>query len=177
MRNSLAYHLDPNRSVNEACRGRVAQSKGFNMNESDERTTVEITRTFNAPPALVFECMTTPAHLTHFWGPIGTSSPLERIVVDLRPGGEFTTVMVNDETGEEYPSGGTYVEIDPPSKLVWEESVFELVNISTFTETADGATEVHILQQNVPAMFASPEALEGFNSSLHRFADYLATIQ
>ena len=147
------------------------------MSESDERRTVEIVRTFNAPPALVFECMTTPEHLTHFWGPVGTSSPQERIVVDLRPGGEFTTVMVSDDSGEEFTSTGNYTEIDPPSKLVWEEPGFNMSTVSTFTETDDGGTEVRILQQNVPEMFASPEALEGFNSSLDRFAAYLATIQ
>ena len=29
------------------------------------------TRVYDAPPALVFACMTDPEHLTHFWGQSG----------------------------------------------------------------------------------------------------------
>ena len=47
--------------------------------------------------------MITPEHLTHFWGPVGVSTPLENIKIDPRPGGVFDTVMVNDSDGAEYP--------------------------------------------------------------------------
>ena len=44
-------------------------------------TTVDLTytRTYDAPRELVFECMTTPEHLQHFWGPVGISTPLANI--------------------------------------------------------------------------------------------------
>src|SRR4029077_268477 len=80
-----------------------------------------ITRTYDAPRDLVLECMVTPEHLTHFWGPVGVSTPLDRIKIDLQPGGAFETVMVNDSDGAEFTSRGVYVEIDEPSKLVWRE--------------------------------------------------------
>jgi uncharacterized protein YndB with AHSA1/START domain len=66
-------------------------------------------------------CMTTPAHLTHFWGPVGVSTPIENITLDLRPGGIFETVMVNDADGTRFPSRGVYVEVIEPEKLVWTE--------------------------------------------------------
>ena len=69
-----------------------------------------------------FECMTTPAHLTHFWGPIGMSTPLDGITVEPWPGGRFETVMVNDETGDEYPVNGVFVEFDPPRTLSFTEA-------------------------------------------------------
>jgi len=139
---------------------------------------VVITRTYDAPRELVFACLTTPEHLTHFWGPPGVSTPLERIVLDLRPGGRFETVMVNDATGEEYASGGVYIEIDPPAKLVWGETgaADGMTTTTTFTDLGDGRTEVVIHQQHVPAMYRSPEALAGFNASLDRFVEYLTTI-
>jgi len=84
-------------------------------------TELVITRVFNAPRDLIFKCVTDPEHLTKFWGPVGTRAPLDRIKVDLRPGGVFETVMVNEATGEEYPSRGVYTEIDPPGKLAWTE--------------------------------------------------------
>ena len=81
-----------------------------------------ITRVFNAPRELIFKCMTEPEHLTKFWGPgRACSTPIEKIKVDLRLGGAFETVMVNDATGEEYPSRGVYTEIDPPERLALTE--------------------------------------------------------
>ncbi len=133
---------------------------------------VVITRIYDAPRELVFDCMTEPAHLTHFWGPVGVSTPIENITVDLRVGGVFETVMVNDDNGEQYPSKGIYTEISRPSVLAWEEPG-GMLNRSTFTDLGDNRTEVRIHQTNVPAMFRTPEAQAGMASSLDRFADYL----
>jgi uncharacterized protein YndB with AHSA1/START domain len=134
-----------------------------------------ITRVFNAPRALVFECMTDPEHLTHFWGPAGVHTPIESITVDLRVGGVFETVMVNDETGEQYPSRGVYTEIDPPETLSFTEPDSGMTTTSTFIDLGDGRTEVRIHQTHVPEMYATPDAQAGFNSSLDRFEAYLAT--
>jgi uncharacterized protein YndB with AHSA1/START domain len=139
-------------------------------------TELVITRVFNAPRDLVFECMTKPEHLTHFWGPVGMRTPVENIKVDLRIGGVFETVMVNEATGDEYPSRGVYTEIDPPAKLAWTEPEVGMTSTSTFTDLGDGRTEVRIHQTNVPEMYATDEAQAGFNSSLDRFDAYLATI-
>ena len=139
---------------------------------------VRITRVFDAPRELVFRCMLEPEHLTHFWGPVGVSTPVDKITIDARPGGVFETVMVNDETGDEYPSRGVFVEIIEPERIVWAEPGVEggMMNSSTFTDLGDGRTEVFIHQTNVPEMYRSPEAQAGFQSSLDRFADYLATL-
>lgn len=139
---------------------------------------VKITRVFDAPRELVFRCMLEPQHLTHFWGPVGVSTPVDKITIDPRPGGVFETVMVNDETGDEYPSRGVFVEIIEPERIVWTEPDVEggMTNSSTFTDLGDGRTEVFIHQTNVPEMYRSPEAQAGFQSSLDRFADYLATL-
>ena len=148
------------------------------MNDTANLGEVTITRTYDAPRELIFECMTTPEHLTHFWGPTGTSAPIDKIKIDLRPGGVFETVMVNDATGEEYPSRGVYVEIDPPNKLVWSEPDVEggMTSSSTFVDLGNGRTEVVIHQTNVPEMYRSPEAQAGMTSSLDRFAAYLASL-
>ena len=139
---------------------------------------VIITRTYDAPRALVFECMVTPEHLTHFWGPTGVSTPLEKITIDLRPGGVFETVMVNDSDGAEYPTRSVYVEIDEPSKLVWSEPDVEggMTTSVTFVDLGDNRTEVTIHQINVPEMYRGPEAQAGFKTSLDKFAAYLTSL-
>ena len=146
------------------------------MTESTQTHELEITRIFDAPRELVFRCMIEPEHLTHFWGPVGMSTPLTTIVIEPHPGGRFETIMVNDETGEEYPTHGVFVEVLEPEKLVWTEPAFGITSTSTFTDLGDGRTEVRIHQTDLPAEFATPEARAGFSSSLDRFAAYLATL-
>ena len=138
------------------------------------------TRTYDAPRELVFACMTTPEHLTHFWGPVGVSTPLDRITVDLRPGGAFTTEMVNDATGEVYPTRGVYVEIEPPGRLVWQEagsdSDHPITTSVTFTDLGDGRTEVVSHQTNLPPFYRSEEAQSGMLSSFDKFAAYVEAL-
>jgi uncharacterized protein YndB with AHSA1/START domain len=134
------------------------------------------TRIFEAPRDLVFRCMTEPQHLTHFWGPIGVSTPLENIQIDPRPGGAFETIMVNDADGSQYPMRAVFEEVTAPERLVWVDAATGMTTTSTFTELGDARTEVNIHQANVPEGFRSPEAQAGFLSSLDKFAAYLATL-
>lgn len=137
---------------------------------------LSFTRVFDAPRQLVFRCMVSPEHLTHFWGPAGTSAPLERIRVDLRPGGVFETVMVNDADGSEYPTRATYVEVVEPERLVWTEAHSGMTVTVTFADVGGDRTEVHIHQTNVPEPMRRPEAQAGFLTSLDRFAAHLAQL-
>ena len=149
------------------------------MNDTSAKTgELTIVRTYNAPRELVFECMITPEHLTHFWGPVGVSTPLETIKIDPKPGGVFDTVMVNDSDGAEYPHRGVYVEVDKPNKLSWTEPDVEggMLSSLTFVDLGDGRTEVTIHQTNVPEMYMSAEAQAGMQSSLDRFAAYVSSL-
>jgi len=135
-------------------------------------------RVYQAPRELVFECMTTPEHLTHFWGPPGMSTPIENITIDLRVGGAFDTTMVNDETGEQFANLAEYVEIDPPARLAFREkgNAEGMTTTIDFIDQGDGTTLTITHQINVPAMFASPEAQAGMRSSFDRFDGYLAAL-
>jgi uncharacterized protein YndB with AHSA1/START domain len=135
-------------------------------------------RVHEAPRELLFDCMTQPEHLTHFWGPDGTTTPIDDITVDLRPGGAFETVMVSESDGSQYPMRAVYVEVDRPGKLAWTEPGVEggMTTTITFVELGDGKTEVVTHQTNVPARFRSPEAQAGFLTSLDRFAVYVTYV-
>jgi uncharacterized protein YndB with AHSA1/START domain len=136
------------------------------------------TRVWDAPREVVFECMTTPEHLTHFWGPIGASTPLANIIVEPHAGGRFETIMVDDASGAEYPMKGVFVEFTPPEKLVWTEQDVEggMVTSVTFNDIGNGKTETITLQTNVPEMFRSAEAQAGMQSSFDKMAAYIATL-
>lgn len=131
-------------------------------------------RVHRASPELLFDCMTRPEHLTRFWGPDGTTTPLDGIFVDLQPGGVFETVMVNDADSTSYTMRAVYREVRRPERLVWTEADVEggMTTTVTFTDLGDGRTEVVTHQTNVPAAMADPDARRGFETSLRRFADY-----
>jgi uncharacterized protein YndB with AHSA1/START domain len=135
-------------------------------------------RVHRAPPELLFDCMTQPEHLAHFWGPTGTTTPVDAITVDLRPGGAFETTMVNDADGSSYTMRAVDVEVRRPDRLVWVEGDVEggMRTTITFVDLHDGRTEVVTHQTNVPAAYLSAQARAGFSTSLDRFDAYLARL-
>ncbi|MGR4865311.1 SRPBCC family protein [Caulobacter sp. LARHSG274] len=80
---------------------------------------VVLTRAFNAPRALVFDCITKP-ELVKRWmlGPPGWTMPVCEI--DLRVGGRYRYVWRNAE-GQEMGMGGVYREIAAPERIVSAE--------------------------------------------------------
>ena len=148
------------------------------MTEATGQSELTYRRIHEASRELLFDCMTKPEHLTHFWGPAGTTTPLDGIRVDLRPGGVFETVMVSDADGSRYAMRAVYVEVHRPDKLVWTEPDTEggMTTTITFAELGGGRTEVITHQVNVPAEFSSQEAQAGFLTSLDRFDVYVASL-
>ena len=136
-------------------------------------TELTFRRIHRATPELLFACMTTPEHLTHFWGPEGTATPVENITVDLRPGGAFETTMVNQGDGGTYTMRAVYVEVERPDRLVWRDVESAMLTTVTFVDLHDGRTEVVTHQVQVPAPMASPQAQSGFLTSLDRFDTYV----
>jgi uncharacterized protein YndB with AHSA1/START domain len=136
-------------------------------------------RVHQASRELLFDCMTKPEHLTRFWGPDGTTTPLDGITVDLRPGGTFETVMVNLADGSQHTMRAIYVEVVRPERLAWTESSVEggMTTTITFSDLGGGRTEVVTHQTNVPEAYAAAEARRGFQTSLRRFDDYVAELR
>ena len=137
-----------------------------------------IVRIFEARPEVVFECLTSPAHLTHFWGPVGMSTPLETIVIEPRPGGRYEFVMVLDATGDEFPTRGVFVEFDAPRMFSFTEADVAggMTTSIEFHDLGDGRTETVTHQTNVPPMVLSPEAQAGMETAFVKLDAYLATL-
>ena len=80
---------------------------------------IVMTRVFDAPRALVFEALTTPALLKRwFMGPPGWT--LEVCEVDLRVGGAYRYLW-RGKKGE-MGMGGLFTEITPPERIVATEA-------------------------------------------------------
>jgi uncharacterized protein YndB with AHSA1/START domain len=137
-----------------------------------------IVRAFDAPRETVWRAWTEPEQLAQWFGPRGISTPLDKIRMDLRPGGEASLVMVDDASGEEYPNTGTYLEVVPPERLVWKDHGFaDGTGPGTVTVTLrdlGGKTEltVHVVADFTDTMQAQAEV--GWGSSFEKLADLLS---
>lgn len=74
-----------------------------------------ITRTFDAPRALVFKAWTDPRCLARWWGPKGCVSTIHEM--DVRVGGSLRLEM-HGANGAVYPCHGIYQEIKEPERIV-----------------------------------------------------------
>ena len=129
-------------------------------------------RVFRAPRELVWRCLTEPAELAQFWGPSGTTTPMDGIVVELRTGGRFETLMLSEHGRHRMVA--TFTEVVPPERLAWVESSTGMHTTSTLNDLGDGSTAVIIHQRNVPATMRLPEARAGFLTSLDKLEGHLA---
>lgn len=104
---------------------------------------IAITRTFDAPRALVFEAFTTPELLKRwFFGPDGWT--LEVCDIDLRAGGRYRYVWRRDSDGTRMGMGGVYREVVAPERVVatekFDEAWYpgEALDTMVFTEQGGG---------------------------------------
>jgi uncharacterized protein YndB with AHSA1/START domain len=102
---------------------------------------IVLTRTFDAPRALVFKTMTDPSLIPRWWGPHGHTTVVDQM--DLRPGGLWRYV-VGTPDGRQTAFHGAYREITPPRRLVYTfewEGLPGHVSTETVTfEEQDGKT-------------------------------------
>jgi len=129
-----------------------------------------ITRVFDAPRELVWRAWTDPEHVSRWFGPRGITTPLSTITMDVRPGGTFELTMISDEDGTEYPSGGTFVEVQAPERLVWRDRDIDLLVTITFADLGD-RTEMTC---HVVGRTGGAEAYEGWSTMFDKLAESLA---
>ena len=80
---------------------------------------IVITRVFAAPRRFVFDALTDPEHVPHWYGPRGWTLPVCEI--DFRPGGAWRFVC-RGPGGTDMGMRGVYQELTPPERLVFTES-------------------------------------------------------
>lgn len=79
---------------------------------------LSITRTFAAPPDLVWAAWTTPEHFSVWFGTAAVDVPLATVAMDVRVGGAWSAVMHLPD-GMRIDWTGEYLEVQPPERLVF----------------------------------------------------------
>ena len=146
---------------------------------------IVISREFDAPRELVWEAMTDPEQVIHWWGPRGFTTTIEQM--DVRPGGVWKHVMHGPD-GANYPNECVFQAVEAPARLVFSNGghreggpSITFVSTWTFDPAADGKTRVTIRM-----VFPSPcardlvvrefGAIEGAKQTLERLDEHLATL-
>ncbi|WP_455269312.1 SRPBCC family protein [Rhizobium herbae] len=132
-----------------------------------------VSRKIAAPRETVFNAWLSPAMLAKFMAPPFGSSQPTKVRNDPVKGGRFSIVMVTPE--KEIPHAGTYLEIDPHSRLsfTWESpySLDDSVVTIDLAEVDAGTTEITLKQ----VKFKSEEAREGHEKGWSAILDLLET--
>ena len=87
------------------------------MNTTSEVPEFSITRIFNTPRERVWRAWTEDEELARWLRPFGVST--DSVSFDVRVGGQYEYTMTNDETGEKFPTGGVFIEVEPIERLVF----------------------------------------------------------
>ena len=116
-----------------------------------------VTRTFNGPARMVFEAWTKPELLKRWWAPKSSGVSLLSCELDVRVGGKYRLVFSHPAAPEPMEFFGRYLEVTPPSRLVWtNEEGGESGQVTTVTFEERGGKTLLVMHD----LYASKEALD-----------------
>lgn len=139
---------------------------------------VVVRRTLSAPPERVFRAFTDPDTLLGWFGPEGAAAVSAEI--DLRVGGRYRVGLERD--GERYHVAGSYVEVQPPRRLVftwkWEDPAVDMGDESRVTvemhERAD-TTELVVTHEHLATEPLRAFHTWGWHSTLAQLAELMSS--
>ena len=151
---------------------------------------LEFERSYPAPLATVWQAWTDADLLRQWWGPEHTT--VTDCDVDLRVGGRIHIVMEAGEgmgkyAGTRWPMEGTFTEVDPPHRLVYEarswtegeQDTTTIDHVNEVTLTADGEKTRVTLTITINAIGSGAKMAAfgmkwGYKAYLDKLAGHLA---
>ncbi|MCG2622012.1 SRPBCC domain-containing protein [Arthrobacter sp. I2-34] len=153
------------------------------MTEStDQDTTLFLTRVFDAPRELVFKAFIDPDQLAQWFGPVGVSTPRDRIEVEPRVGGVWKLTMIMDEDGTPSPVDAVITRFVEPELLEAHISAEAMDRQSTHLDVSmlltfeddGGRTRLTLRQGPFPSRDWTDQTHEGWESSFTKLDALLA---
>ena len=147
----------------------------------DTERELTLTRTYDAPRALVYKAWTDPKLMAQWWGPKMFTNPV--CEVDARPGGKLRIVMRGPD-GNDYPMRGVFQEVVAPEKLSFtnfavdaeDKPVIEGFTTVLFTEEGK-KTKLTVITRGKAVQPIAVQYLQGmeqgWSMSLEKLAELL----
>lgn len=141
---------------------------------------VTVTRVFDAPVALVWQCWTEPKRLAQWWGPRHFTNP--ECTVDARAGGEMNITMRGPD-GTDYPMTAEFTEVVAQRRLVFTafardlngDPQLEAHTIVTFVDEA-GKTRLTVKARGVGIQPVAEQMLAGMEAGWTQSIDKLGEL-
>lgn len=157
----------------------MATSATSTIEQPSDREVV-FSRVFDAPRELLWTAWSEPRHLHRWFGPTGYNTTTHEFA--FVPGGVWRFVMHGPD-GTDTPNTIVFRELDPPSRLVyensWERPGLRLdftVAVAFVAEDAGTRLSIHFTFANAEALRIATEQYgvrEGGVQTLARFEEYV----
>ena len=141
---------------------------------------VVFTRVVDAPRDQVWKIWTEVRHLHRWWGPAGFTTTTHEFA--FVPGGVWRSVMHGPD-GTDYPTRIVFREIEPPSRIVYENGwdfagapLDFTVVVSFVPDGAKTRFSLHMTFRDAEALRTAVEqygVMHGGTQTLDRLADYV----
>ena len=133
-----------------------------NVERRSDREVV-VTRSFNAPARLVFEAWSNPELFERWWVPKSMGMTLRSCEMDVRTGGTYRLNF-----GEGMDFFGRYLEVTPPSHIVWtNDEGGENGSVTTVTLTENDGKTLVVVSEVYPSKEALDAAGTGAADVMH----------
>jgi len=143
----------------------IDTSKGFTL-----------VRNFDATPEQIWNAWTLPEEAAQWWHPRGMTTPRESVQIDARVGGRYVYTMVDDETKQEYPTGGRFSEVEPFTRLAFTWGLPDDDDSPVVTVTIEPAGELTRMTfdlRGVDGVSGDDSFFDGWESALDSLAEYV----
>ncbi|MFN2541204.1 MAG: SRPBCC family protein [Chthoniobacterales bacterium] len=131
--------------------------------------TIRLHRVLRAAPEKIYRAFVDAEALVKWLPPNGFTGKVHQI--DAKVGGTYKMSFKNFTTGKRHSFGGTYVDLTPPERIRYTDKFDdpnlpgEMQTTITLKEVSCG-TELHIVQEGVPAVIPPEACYLGWQESL-----------
>jgi len=150
------------------------------MTEGASEYGIRLSRVFDAPRERVWREWTEPECFADWYGGPQCEVPLESVLMDVRPGGNWQLTMFAPPDRRRIDWKGEYLEVVAPERLVFTVSdqpgddAFELVTV-VFTALGNERTEMLFEQRGSMSAGQYERATEGWGGFFDRMEERLAS--
>jgi uncharacterized protein YndB with AHSA1/START domain len=124
-----------------------------------------VTRSFDAPARILFEAWTRPELFMRWWAPKSMGVPLLSCEMDVRTGGGYR-LEFGEDAANAWAFFGKYLEVVPPSRLVWTNEEGPNGAVTTVTFEEEGGRTLLTFRERYPSKAALDEAFIGMESTM-----------
>jgi len=140
-----------------------------------------VTRTFRGPLRIVFKAWTTPDLFRRWWVPKSSGMTMLSCEMDIRTGGTYRLVFSHPAMEQPMAFFGRYIEVAPPSRLVWTNDEGDDEGaVTTVTFEERGGETLVVLRDLYPSKDALDAAIasgatSGFDEQFAQLDEMLAS--